>query len=77
MKGDPDRPENYRPIALTNSIYGVIMKLYRPRLQRLVDRVASPEQYGSRPLHTASEQAANSVKSLHEHEMEGREPLVV
>ena len=50
-KGDPDRPENYRPIALTNSIvyihysiYRVIMNLYRPRLQRLVDRVASPEQ---------------------------------
>ena len=76
-KGDPDRPENYRPIAVTNSIYRVIMKVYGPRLQRLVDRVASPGQYGSRPLHTATEQAANLVNSLHEHEMEGREPFAV
>ena len=76
-KGDPDRPENYRPIAVTNNMYLVIMKLYRPRLQRLVDRVASAEQYGSRPLHTTTEQAANSGNSLHEHEMEGREPFVV
>ena len=38
-KGDPDRPGNYQPIAVTNSIYCVTMKLYRPCLQRLVDRV--------------------------------------
>ena len=76
-KGDPDRPENYRPIAVTNSIYRVIMKLYRPCLQRLVHRVAIPEQYGSRPLHTATEQAANLVNSLHERQTEGREPFVV
>ena len=76
-KGDPDRPEKYRPIAVANSIYCVIIKLYTPRLQRLVDWVASPEQYGSRPLHTATEQAANLVNSLHEHQMEGREPFVV
>ena len=75
-QGDPNRPENYRPIAVTSSIYRVIMKLYRPRLRRLVDRVASPEQYGTRPLHTATEQAANLVNSLHEHEMEGQEPFV-
>ena len=76
-KGDPDRAESHRPIAVTNSRYRVIMKLYRPCLQRLVDWVASPEQYGSRPLHTVTEQAANLVNSLHEHEMEGREPFVV
>ena len=76
-KGDPERPKNCPPIAVTNIIYRVIMKLYGPGLQRLVDRVASPQQYGSRPLHTATEQAANLVNSLHEHQMEGREPFVV
>ena len=76
-KGDPDRPENYRPIAVTNSIYRVIMKLCSPCLQCLVDWVVGPEQYGSRPLHTANEQAATLVNTLHEHEMEGREPFVV
>ena len=76
-KGDLDRPENYRSIALTNNIYRVIMKLYRLRLQRLVDRVAGPEQHESKPLHTVTEQAANLVNPLHEHEMEGREPFVV
>ena len=76
-KADPYCPGNHRPIAVTNSIYRVIMKLYRPRLQRLVDWVASPEQYGSRPLHNSTEQAANLVNSLYEHEMEGREPFVV
>ena len=44
-------PRNYRTIAVTDSIYGVIIKLYRRRLQRLVDRVGSPEQYVSRPLY--------------------------
>ena len=76
-KRDPDCPKNYGPIGVTNSIYPVIKKHYRPRLQRLVDRVASLEPYGSRPLHTANEQAANVVNSLHEHKMEGREPFVV
>ena len=40
---DPDRPENYRPIAITNSIHRVIMKHYRVRLQKLIGRVASQE----------------------------------
>ena len=71
-KGDSHRPENYRPIAVTNSVYRGFMKLYRPRLHCLVDRVPSPEQYGPWPLHTATEQAANLGDSLHEHEMEGR-----
>ena len=75
-KGDRDHSENYLPIAVANNIYGVIMKLYRTRLQRLVYRVASPEQYGSRPLHTVTEQAANLVNPLHQHEMEGRHPFV-
>ena len=42
-----------------------------------MDQVASLGQYGSRPLHTTSEQAANLVNSLHEHEKEGNEPLVL
>ena len=76
-KKDPEQPEHYRPVAITNSICRVIMKLYRVRLQQLVDRVTSPEQYGSRPQHTASEQAANIVNALHEAEKEGHEPYVV
>ena len=32
-KRDPDCPENYRLIAITNSIYCVIMKIYRGRVQ--------------------------------------------
>ena len=76
-KGDHDRPENSRPIAVTNSIYRVIMHLYRPRLQRIVDHVASCEQYEARPVRTATEQNANLVKSLHEHKMDGRDPFVV
>ena len=39
--------------------------------------VATEVGHGSRPLHTATEQATNLVNSLHEHEMEGREPFVV
>ena len=53
-KRDLDRPENHRPIAVTNNIYRVITKLYRSRLQRLVDQDANLEQYGSRCLHTAT-----------------------
>ena len=76
-KGDPERPENYRPIVVTNSIYRVIMKLYRVRLQRLVDHIASPEQYGSQSQHTASEHAANLVNTLHDEEKEGQGAYVV
>ena len=47
------------------------------RLPELVDRVASQEQYGSRPQHTASEQAANLVNALHAVEKDGHEPYVV
>ena len=53
------------------------MKLYRLRLRRLVDRVASPEQCGPKPLHSTTEQAANLINSLHEHELAGQEPFVV
>ena len=53
------------------------MKLYRVCLQKLVDRVASKEQYGSRPQHTASEQVANLVNALHAVEKDGHEPYVV
>ena len=76
-KGDFGRLEDYQPSAVTNSIHRVVMKLYRPHLQRLVDQVASPKQYGSRPLHTATEQAATLVNSLYEHEKEGQAPFVV
>ena len=53
------------------------MTLCRVRLQRLVDHIASPEQYGSVPQHTASEQAANVVNALHKVERGGHEPYVV
>ena len=50
-KGDPERPKNYCPIAITISIYRVIMKLYQVRLQRLVDHIASRTVWVSATTH--------------------------
>ena len=77
QKVDPERPDNYRPIAITNSIYRVIMKLHPVGLQRLLDHVAIPEQYGSRPQRIATEQACNLISTQHEVSKEGHEPYVV
>ena len=76
-KGDLNRTESYHPIAMTNSICLVLIGQYGPRLQRLVGHITSLQQYGSEPMHTATEQAPSLVNSPHAHEMAGRGPFVI
>jgi hypothetical protein len=59
-KGDPSKPENYRPISLTNILYKIICIMIRTRLNMYVEEKISEEQFGFRqgrstsgPIHIA------------------------
>ena len=76
-KGDPARPENYRPIAITNTIYRVIMKLLRKVISRATDGTLAKNQYGGRATFTATEQAMNLQHAAERQHGEGGRPIVV
>ncbi|KAE9175492.1 hypothetical protein PF002_g28779 [Phytophthora fragariae] len=57
-KGDPTDPPNYRPIALLNSDYKVLTKIFTKRLRGRINSLVHDTQFGfvpGRRIHTAIE----------------------
>jgi len=48
-KGDPERQENYRPIALLTCFYKIIAAALKERLQKVLEPTLLRTQYGFRP----------------------------
>ena len=47
-KGNPELPENYRPMSLLNSSYKILTKILQTRIADTTDQLISDTQFGSR-----------------------------
>lgn len=45
-KGDLDKPQNYRPISLTNCDYKIIACVFSRRLKKFMNKLINPDQSG-------------------------------
>ena len=54
-KGNPELPENYRPISLLNSSYKILTKILQTRIADTTDQLISDTQFGFRMGKNASE----------------------
>jgi hypothetical protein len=55
MKGNPELPENYRPISLLNSSYKILTKILQTQIADTTDQLISDTQFGFRMGKNASE----------------------
>ena len=75
-KGDTEKPENYRPIALLQSIYKIYASLIQKRLAKALDERIWYTQYGFRARKSTS-QPIHIIRRLQDYAEASGDPLIL
>ena len=75
-KGDTEKPENYRPIALLQSLYKIYASLIQKRLATALDDRIWDTQYGFRAKRSTS-QPIHIIRRLQDYAEASGDPLIL